>query len=88
MAAEGLMDDLRDVYLGFRGGKLHREPVFRRTGDLWQVKPYGFLHEITIRFITPVPNMDASRPIEFLLERISGDYEIDALVESVKDRSC
>lgn len=84
MAAEGL----RDIYLRLRGGEFHRESVIHRTGDLWQVKPYGFLHEITIRFATPVPNMDAGNRIEFLLERLPGHYEVEALVESVKDSSC
>lgn len=58
--------------------------VKRRTGDLWQVPPWGYLEQIEIRWVDPIPNMDCHTPIEFLLERLPPGYEIIAKVRNVR----
>ena len=54
-----------------------------------EVVPWGYLREIRIVFKSPVPNMDASRPLQFVFKRPDPrdehfDYEVTQVCESVE----
>lgn len=67
------------------GKKAHLERIRPRTGNLFQIPAYGYLERIEIRWPIPIPNMNASNQIEFILERLPEGFEITGLFWSVED---
>lgn len=53
-----------------------------RTGTLYQIPAWGWLEEIEIRWIDPVPNMDAGNLYEMLVERLPPGFQVFAIVRN------
>lgn len=67
------------------GNKARRFFLMPRTGNLFQIQPFGYIDRIEIRWANPVPNMDAGNIHEFIVDRLPPGFEVSVVCWEVEN---